>query len=622
MLPSLEAIALELLEYKIHEFRDTRTVRGGMESVWNLVALLSRDHDRLDPEQRERYEVLTSELATLGQEKQRSATVPSLDALTLEEDGAVELATEVETPVAVKPADTPQEREEQAVLQRLAHHVWWDDLEEFVARTAAAWRAEQGRTTARLVYGLVQNLNRNAVKSTLGGGGGERPTFRVVEPIPGLRDPLVSLSDLNALAEIVRDVIGVIMTFGKAGNPLPYHDLPESRAYHYVRQAAMTLVRDPYAGSYTPGGKDALTSQQLKLAIQELVRDRLAEEEKAKQRRILERRLIEVSARERSERLTFNREVEVFKVHMEAFLDRLADYLPTKVGGRASGPRLEGGVLFGVNPLLRWDRVQPGATAVTIRMMGPVRLTLAGHDLAITGVGSERTLHVDGVAERLEGTKVMVRARARISAFREGDYVHIRVRNLAKSLAARVADALVSAYVLMSREREEVLAVLKVLTNNVKGEAQEIAAEAIVRAAAVSARAPDRARTIEGLIRGAARAARVTLQDDTVRTLTERMLAAMDESAPSLSAVIEGAGVTEYDLQPFTTEPMTFQAGAYRLTVRQYREASPGVEDTLVAMLPGQVLGSFTDQMVVARPDGVLLFAAGDDEVVVILLER
>jgi hypothetical protein len=33
---------------------------------------------------------------------------------------------------------------------------------------------------------------------------------------------------------------------------------------------------------------------------------------------------------------------------------------PARVGGRAPGPRLMGGVLFAVNPALRWERVPPG----------------------------------------------------------------------------------------------------------------------------------------------------------------------------------------------------------------------------------------------------------------------
>lgn len=614
-------MALELLEYKVEEYRDRRDVRGGMESVWGLVELLSRESERLSEEQRERFLRLTDELAAAGEARREAQSVPTFDALVLSDVGAVELAAEEQRPPAresVQVAVTPQEREEQAILRRLAHRVWWDDLEEFVERTAALWRAEQGRATARLIFATLQNLSRNAVRSGVSQAG-ERTPFRVVEPIPNLRDPLVSLSDPDALAEIIRELIGVIMTVGKGGNPLP-PEVTSMGAFDYVRRAALAVAADPYAGSFAPPSKEEVTSHQLKLAIQQLVRDRINDEERVKQRRLLEQRLAEVSARERTERQAFRREITAFKLQLEGFFDRLADYLPSKVGGRTAGPRLDGGVIFGVNPLLRWERVPPTATEVTIRLVGPVRLTLAGHDLAITGSGEERALYLDGQELAQDGPTLLTGSRVRAAVFVESDYAHVRIRALEKSLASQIADALVAAFVLRSHQREEILAVLRVLTNNVKGEVQEIIEQATVRAAAVAARAPDRGRTLDGLLRGSARAAGAALRDETVRGLSERMLAAMDENPPDLSGLLDSAHVADHDVQPFTAEPMTFQVGGQRLTVRQYRSPRTGSADSLVAMLPGQVLGSFSSHLVVTRPEGVFIFAKGGQEVAVLLL--
>ena len=620
MFPSLEAIALELLDYKVAEYRAKRTVRGGMASLWDLVALLNRDQDRLDAEGRRRFTELTSSLAQLA-DKPSGSTVPSLNTLVIEDEKVVEFATEEERAPQVKVAGTALEREEHAILQRLARRVWWDDVEEFVQRVAATWRAEQGRGTARLVFATLQNLNRNADRSTFGQDVNLRG-FRVIEPIPGLRDPLISLSDVDALAEIVREMINLIMTIGKAGNPLPALEIPESGAFGYVRQAALTVAGDPYAGRFSDGGPNDVSSAQLKLAIQELVRDRLPEDEKAKQRRDLERRLIEVSAKERNERQTFQQDVANFRLQVETFFDRLSEYLPTNVGGRASRPQLEGGVLFGANPILRWEKVPPDATAVTIRLVGPVRLTLAGHDLAIAGVGGQRTLYLDGQELELEGTNVLKRNRTRVATYREVDYVHVRIRDLEKSLAARLADALVAAYVVTSQQSEELLATLKVLANNVRGEAQEVVAQAITRAAVVSSRAPDRQQALTGLIHGSARAAGVGLLEDTVTGLVTRMLATMEGEQQELDTVIREAGADGYDVQALTAEPMSFDVGGLKLTVRQYRGRGAEAQERLVAMLPGQVLGSFADYLVASRLEGTYVFARGDDEVAVLFLAR
>lgn len=621
MFPSLEAIALELLEYKVAEYRAKRTVKGGMAFLWDLVALLSRDQDRLDADGRRRFTELTSSLTQLA-DKPKGTTVPSLNALVIEDESVVEFASDEEAaPPPVKVAGTAMEREEHAILQRLARRVWWDDLEEFVQRIAATWRAEQGRGTARLVFATLQNLNRNADRSTFGQDVNLRG-FRVIEPIPGLRDPLISLSDVDALAEIVREMVNLIMTIGKAGNPLPALEIPEAGAFGYVRQAAMAIAADPYAGRFSHGGANEVNSAQLKLAIQELVRDRLPEDEKAKQRRELERRLIEVSSKERNERQTFQQDVSAFKVQVEAFFDRLSDYLPSSVGGRASGPQLEGGVLFGANPILRWEKVPPDANAVTIRMVGPVRLTLAGHDLAIAGVGGQRTLYLDGQELELEGTNVLKRNRTRVATYREADYVHVRIRDLEKSLAARLADALVASYVVTSQQSEELLSTLKVLANNVRGEAQEVVAQAITRAAVVSSRAPDRRQALNGLVQGSARAAGVGLLEQTVEGLVSRMLATMEGEQQDLESVIAEAGADSYDVQALTTEPMSFDVGGLKLTVRQYRGRGVEAQESLVAMLPGQVLGSFTDYLITARTEGTYVFARGDDEVAVLFLAR
>ena len=497
--------------------------------------------------------------------------------------------------------------------------MWWDDLEEYVQRVAAGWRAERDRLTARLVFATLQNLQRNADRSTFGQ---DVPTkaFRVVEVMPNLRDPLVSLSDLDALAEIVRELINVIMTSGKPGNPLPPLERGESAAFAYVRNAALVVANEPYAGRVTPDVNKALTSTQLRLALQELVKERLPEEERAAQRRELERRLTEVTARERADQQAFQRDTATYVELVESFFGRLAGYLPTTVGGEAGGPHLEGGVLFGANPILKWDRVPPEATAITVRMVGPVRLTLAGHDLAIGGVGNSRTLYLDGEQVELDGSQVMQRGRVRIGAFREGEYVHVRIRNDAKSLGSRLADALVVNEVLSNSQRDELLAALKVLANNVRGEADEVVGQAVARANVVAARAPEKLRALEGLLRGAAKAAGVMLSDQTVAEVVTRMARVGSVSPSDVPALISSSGASEHVVKTITQEPMTFDLANLKITVRQYKGRDRAAQESLVAMLPGQVLGSFTDSMLAPRPNGMLIFARGEEEVAVLFV--
>ena len=75
-------------------------------------------------------------------------------------------------------------------------------------------------------------------------------------------------------------------------------------------------------------------------------------------------------------------------------------------------------------------------------------------------------------------------------------------------------------------------------------------------------------------------------------------------------------------MQPLTGEPLTFEVGGHRITVRQYRGRGSEAQASLVAMVPGQVLGSFTQYLITPRPDGTLVFARGESEVAVLFLAR
>ncbi|MFO7544275.1 MAG: hypothetical protein R6W77_02145 [Trueperaceae bacterium] len=618
-MPRFESIALELLEYKVAEYRATRAVRGGVESMWDLLGQLTNARERLTTDERRRYEEVARTLQVASDRGRPIGTARDLSNLVLEDETADELMLTGEDVDAPRAEETPEERQEHVVLQRVARRVWWDDVDELIQRVAAAWRAERDRYTARIVYATIQNLQRNAERRTFSQDLSLRG-FQVFEPIPPLRDPLVSLSDLDSLSEIVRELINLVMTLGRPGSPYPDLAVPEGGALAYLRKAAMAVAANPYAGRMSAIDGQMPSSKQLRLAIQELAKERLPEEERAAQRRALERRLAEVTAWERNERLAFQRDAAMFQDLVHSFFDRLEEYMPTSVGGHASGPQLDGGVLFGINPALRWEKVPPECSALTVRMVGPVRLTLKGHEFQIAGAGNARSLFVDGREIELGSANVFQLGRNRIGIFREGDYVHIRVYDEGRALPVRLAEALVVAYVLDAERKDDLLTTLKVLANSVRGEPQEIVAQAITRATAVSARAPDRQKALDGLLRGAARAAGVALPEETVVGLVTRVMDAVGVDPGDLGSVIERAGAAEYDVQVLTGEPLTIDLAGLKITVRQYRGRSRESQESLVAMLPGQVLGSFTDYLLAPHGAGTLLFARGDQEVAVLHL--
>jgi hypothetical protein len=531
-----------------------------------------------------------------------------------------ESGVELDSPEVVSistPAALPEERDEQAVLQRLAQRVWWEELDEFVLKVAAGWRAERERQTARLVYATLQNLQRNSAKKTFAQDVNLRG-FQVLEAIPEVNDPLVSLSDLDALAELVRELVNGIMTLGKRGGTYADLEVRESNALGFVRQAAAAVAADPYAGKLSLVEHRGPSSKQLRLAIQEIAKERLPEGQRGTHRRELEKRLAETLAFERNQRQLFQRDVLQFTDLVHGFFERLADYLPTSVGGRASGPQLEGGVLFAVNPALRWESVPPGATALTVRLVGPLRFELAGHEVAVMGTGPSRSLFVGEQEVPLQGRMVLDLERSKLSVFSEGDYVHFRYRDEGRSLAVRLAEALVALFVLADRRREDLLTVLKVVASSVQGDPQDLVARAVARASSVSARAPNRRQAVEGLLRGASRAAGITLDDNSVLGLVQRFVDAMTVNANDLSNVVERVPGAEFNVYQLTGDPLTVDLGGQKITVRQYRGRSLESQESLVAMLPGQVLGSFTDYLIAPLGNGTVTLVRGEEELAVV----
>jgi hypothetical protein len=613
----LESVALELLEYKVSEYRATRQVRGGVNAMWELYGHLSRQMTSLSQEERTRLEAVSQSLNLISEGGEGpSSKALDIDALVLGDGPAIELADEEEV-IAATPALRPEEREEQAVLQRLARRVWWDQLDEFVLKVAAGWRAERERPTARIMYATLQNLQRNSTKKTFAQDVNLRG-FQVFEPIPELNDPLVSLSDLDALAEIVRELVNTVMTLGKQGSTYAELEVRESAALAYVQQAALAVAQDPYAGKLSRVEHKGPSSKQLRMAMQEIAKERLPDGQRGAHRKDLERRLAETLAFERNQRQLFQRDVLQFADLVHAFFERLADYLPTSVGGRASGPQLEGGVLFAINPALRWDSVPPGATALTVRLVGPVRFQLAGHDIAVMGAGPSRSLFVDEQEVALQNRMVLELSRSKLSVFKEADYVHLRYRDEGRSLAVRLAEAVVVLFVLGDRRREDLLTVLKVLASSVQGDPQELVARAVARATSVSARAPNRRQAVEGLLRGAARAAGVTLDDNAVLGLVQRFVDAMAVDTNDVSNVLESVPGAESSVYQLTGEPLTVDLAGQKITVRQYRGRSRDAQESLVAMLPGQVLGSFTDYLIAPLAAGTLTLVRGEQELAVL----
>lgn len=618
---ALPSIALELLEYKLDALVARRPVRGGVASLWQLRGIIENRTDDLSTEERERFAEQARRLSAVAALSTRGSTNRE-DLVDLRLDGAESDGTGavLDVDVAAAPAADPLLSEERERLKALAERVWWEDLDDVVVGLAAAWRAERDRLTPRLVYATLRNLQLHAERPGFASDVGLQ-RFKVREPLPEREDPLISLSDVDSLGELARELIDLVMSLGHGRGPMSTVEVPGANALEYVQRALLAVAHDPYAGRFSLLARKGPSSGDLRTALQELAKERLPEAQKALLRRDLDARLSETLAFERNQRQLFQRDVVRCVEHVQALSERLERHLPARVGGRAPGPRLMGGVLFAVNPALRWERVPPGATAFTLRMVGPARFTIGGQEVALMGNDTTRTLFVDGASHPLAPHLDLRLGRGRLLVDAEGEYLYLRFRDEGRSLAARLAEALVAAYVLTHEHGDDLMKVLVGIAGERAALPQDTVRRAVARAGEITGRAPQRRGALEGLVRGAARAAEVTLPDNLVLGLTERLLTALTVDTGDLVALIEREDGGVGDVYPLSGEPLTVEVSGLKLTIRSYGGRTRGAPDQLVVMLPGQVIGSFSDILVEGLGSGTIVCARSEQELVVLYLK-
>ena len=519
-----------------------------------------------------------------------------------------------------------EERAEEDALKRLARRVWWVDVEDFVGRLAASCRAERERTTARLLYGLLRNLTLYA--KTPGFAEDVSLTrFSVLEPVPALGDPLASFSTLESVAGVLRELIETALGAGREG-PLKTLKLPAGGTLAYLREMARMIAEDPYAGRFSAAPPKGVSSRSLRLALEELAKEPLSAEMREAQRRELEGRLQGALSFERSQEAMFRRDTEAFAEAAERFFDPLAAYLPERVGGNAGEAGLPGGVLFARRADLRVESVPITAQTLTLRLKGPTRFSMGGAPLALMGTGSALSLFASGQEVALTSRFDIDLGRQKILGFREDDYVHLRVQDEARSLAALLAEGLTALFVLTSPHQASLLNILKTLSGMAGGEPQEVVRRATSHLAQWSTSTPDMTRTVEGFLSGAAKALHLPLPQPVMRDFTARMCRALSVSSADLTSLYDGVACTKKALYGLSDEPVSVVIDGVPLTIRRYRGRPTGAHDeagdvygthsgadSVVLMLPGRPLGSLTDYLILPFAKGTLMCVRAEKDV-------
>jgi hypothetical protein len=600
--------------------------------LWELYEYLCLELNTLNPDQRKRIDEIGRTLRWMNETSVQSKPLaPTFDALVFETFSELSLSDEFSmsetstaelAPEPIKETLSPEQQQERLILQKLAQHLSDYDLEVFLQQLAIHYRVERDRATARLLYCLLQNLGRYASTSDFPSDV-QLMRFKVQEPMVALQDPLASFNSVETIFSVLQEIVSVINSLGYKG---PYKDLklPRHQAFDYLKRMAMAVARDPYAGSFSVLAVKGFNAQEIRAAINQLDKEGLREPERSVRRQELEERLRLATANERKNREFFVTEVQHFANLMETFFSRLESYLSTRVGGRSSDPQLSGGVLFAENPALNIIEVPKGAKAVTVRVKGPVRFMLSGQDIAVMGSKEASSLFVAGREVALDKSQAINVGRYTVNCFFEAGYLHIRLQEEHRSLAALTAEALAILEVTYSSYREQLLKAIKAASNVVIGEEQEIVSQAIWRLAEMSAQVPNRKQMLDRLLKGAARAENLLIPDEVLSQVALRIHAAIVPSQ-DFKQVIESAGKCQVAMQKLSEDPVTVSLAGQSLTLRLYRgkasETMAAVE-SVVVLQPGRVLGTFSSFLMLPYLKGTLLCVRSGMDVAAIFMEK
>lgn len=624
-------MALELLEYKMNDLQNERNVSGGIASAWELYDYLCVEMNQLGLEQRKRLEDAGRILRFLSEtSSQTKVLADTFEALVIESfpeitstdipvSPALQQFARADAPV-VKHTLTPEQQEEQRVLQDLAQEAWKYDLEQVLEQMAVQYRVERDRQTARLIYALGRNLDAyvstsDFVKDT------QLTSFQVSEPIPEQQDPLVSFSSAETILALLQEFVETVFSLGHEGQ---YKDLkiPRPQVLDYLKRMALAVARDPYAGYFSLLARKGVNSQQIRAAIENIAREPLRPEERQQKRQELEGKLQMAIANERKQRDFFVQETQQFVALIEDFFAKITPHLSARVGGKASDPQLTGGVLFAESPALNLKAVPKEAKAVTVRIRGPVRFLLSGVDVAVMGVKGAFSLYVGNKEYALEPKQDIDLGKQRLVAFYKDNYLHLKLHDEVRSLAATLAEALAVFEVLRSPQREGLLKTLKAATNVTTGEPQEVVAQALSRLRELSGQAPNRKPVIDGLLRGAAKAEGIVLPDSAFTPIVQRFVSALSVTPQDVQRVLDNSDKTLSSLHKLGEDPISLNLGGQSLTLRLYRGKSEDGLESVVVLQPGRVLGTFSSYLLLPFLTGTLVCVRSGSDLAILYFDK
>lgn len=649
-MPDMRQIALELLKYKVNDLLYRRPVEGGLVAVLQLHDYLKEQRKDLDSEQLANLDGLSATLLRFSDQVEITAAKPAaveapkpkqkasaFDAifLTTDEessDNTSLLDFEVTSiPSAYIAELNPEHLQERRSLRKLAERVWWHHLRDRFYLMAVMFRQEPERHTVRILYATLRNLNQYAQTENFRSDE-NLEHFKVLEPVPDYRDPLLSLNDTDSITELLLEITQTIMTFHDKRSIYRHLDIPSYEVMGYMQQMAIIIAADPYQGKLTMTQKAGSNAAQIRLAIQELSRENLRPDVLREQTSALQERLQEAVRFEKTQRRMFEKDVQSYNEAVGNFFTQLSSILPKSVGGDGDAAQPFANVLFAADPLLTTDHLPQHEHTMTIRLKSPYRFNLAGIHMGLVVAEQSINVYLDGQGrpifddtviyheQKLENNQTVIR---RVSIFVQKDLnlLHIDISPLPRSLNRLIAEVMAVNYIILPSQRDWVSQTLRRITNIPSSASTQFARRSLraLLQQCLSSQQPQR--YLQGIVVASLRLEQLSPDKEAMTEFLRLANLALTAEQRELTEIIAGVNMKDTALFDLTgQESISFQYENVALSVKRYEKQESHYGEHMVVINMGRVLGAFEEFMLQPLSQGVVLLARSQEQLATIYL--
>lgn len=653
-MPDMRQIALELLKYKVNDLLYRRPVDGGVAGVLQLHSYLQEQRKDLSSEQIANLDSLSATLLRFSdrvdepvvsaevEEETQPATAESapklsaFDDIFLAEDESPESTNLLDFEVAAIPSAyiaelSPEYLQERRSLRKLAERVWWHHLRDRFYSMAVMFRQEPERHTVRILYATLRNLNQYAQSETFKSDS-NLEHFKVLEPVPDYRDPLLSLNDTDSITELLLEITHTIMNFHDKRSTYRHLKIPSYEVMGYIQQMAIVIAADPYQGKLTLTQKAGSNAAQIRLAIQELSRENLRPDVLREQTGALQERLQEAVRFEKTQRRMFEKDVQSYGEAVSNFFTQLGSILPKSVGGGGDAPQPFANVLFAADPLLTTDHLPQHEHSMTIRLKSPYRFNLAGISMGLVVAEQSINVYLDGQGrpifddtviyheQKLANNQKVVR---RVSIFLQKDLhlLHVSVSPLPRSLNRLIAEVMAVNYIILPSQRDWISQTLRHITNIPSAASTQFARRSLraLLQQCLSSQHPQR--YLQGIVVAALRLEQLSPDKEAMTEFLRLANLALTADQRELTEIIAGVNMKDTALFDLTgQEGVSFQYENVALSVKRYEKQESHYGEHMVVINMGRVLGAFEEFMLQPLSQGVVLLARSQEQLAAIYL--